>query len=109
MNGWTTQGILAEAESGEQVLVVSRTHASSRELLDQTMGFAGADSNAIARRAHGDQAIEFPSGGRIRFQGERATVRGLSASTVVLVNVTPSADTLAEMRASCPSGRIFRA
>ena len=87
MNRYIAQGLAADLVGGKRILFVGELQADAREALKQTdVLLIKADGRHRTVRANGEERIEHPSGGLIRFISGRSqsAARGFSFDIVVL-------------------------
>jgi hypothetical protein len=87
MNRYAALGLVLDAmHERKQIIVLSSIASMIRGAMDEVIrSLDDADPDAYrVRRAKGNESIEFMSGGRIRFQGARTSLRGHSADVVFL-------------------------
>lgn len=78
MNRYATAGLVADAASGKEILLVTRG-AMLTAAFEELVTLAGPV--CVIRRANGAQSITFPNGGRIRLD---TTTTGLTADIVYI-------------------------
>lgn len=86
MNRYAAAGLTADALAGKRIVVLSPTSGMAYDAMDtvvRTLDDADPDTFRV-RRANGEERIEFLSGGRIRFQSARFSLRGMSADVVFI-------------------------
>lgn len=83
MNRYTEAGVLYDMRAGDQVLVLSESTIAARAALTDTASL-GLWADERLRRANGQESIQSPSGGSIRFRSIASDLRGHIADVIVI-------------------------
>jgi hypothetical protein len=101
VNKYVVAGLLAEAAAGKLVLVVSESTKMSRYTLEL---MSEAEPDFKTYRAHGQERVETPAGGSIRFTSPRSTGhRGVEAD-VCFVDCDLSYDEWSDLAPTIAAG-----
>lgn len=112
MNRFAAAGLIAEAEQGKTVLVVSEGWNHSRHAFLNFEPLATTATRIV--RAAGTQRIDYPSGGCVRFTSARSQPAGVVADIVFIDWDAETANPMVtEVYRPCiatsPRGEIVRA
>ena len=113
MNRYTLEGMVSDAAHGKRVAYIGRR--AGGWLADAAFVAEHEWPDRIARvyRAHGQQRIEFTTGGRLTFHATEAGVRGITADIAVLDEASSrNEQSLESARAAvmaCVGGEVIRA
>ncbi|TFV83147.1 hypothetical protein [Blastococcus sp. CT_GayMR16] len=109
MNRYVVDGVLADMRASKRVVVVAESGPLARRCLDECEARAVAGEKV--RRAHGEERIEHPYGGRITFHTIRGGgLRGVAAD-VVYVDADATLEQIGELRlivSASPGGEVIR-
>lgn len=73
VNRFAALSLLAEAEAGKTVLVLSHTQRAARDAMDDFLQLSDGQPGIEVRRANGAERITFPSEGRLIFRSTQST------------------------------------
>lgn len=112
MNKFAALGLLLEAAKGRKVAVISRTHEQARHAM-RDFEVPLADGWRV-RRANGDERIDTPAGGTLRFLSMHESLRGTTHDVIFLDVDVDREMTIDNYDGLClalraPGGEIIRA
>lgn len=83
MNRYVLDGIEADLKQGKHIIAIGRW-SHGMEYMHQQLCARLANTDAAIRRASGQQSIELPNGGSIRFYPTAKAVRGRTADVMII-------------------------